>query len=122
MSTTYTLDATIAMAPVRRPSSSLGPRTAESSHHNMRTFAKIFLISVAAVILVSALLANHIVNPSRKDPGCIFSAYPHHSLVHPYVSHLSIERDWHTDSPPILTEPTGTDSIATSNCEHGLND
>ena len=118
MSTTYTLDATIAMAPVRRASASLEP----SSHRDMTAFAKILLISAVVASVVTMLLAIHIENQSTKDRGCIFSAYTHHSLVHPYVSPLSIERDWHTDGPLILSEPTGTNWIATSNCDHGPND
>jgi hypothetical protein len=48
-------------------------------------------------MVLSAVLFIHIDNPSTKDRGCIFSGYPHHSLVRSYVSPLSIERDWHTD-------------------------
>lgn len=120
MSTTYTLDVTNAMAPVRRASSSLQPKTAESSHRDMRACTKILLISAAVAIVVSVFLANHIENPSTKYPGCIVSAYRYHSLVHPYVSSVSIERDWHTDGPPILSWPT-TNWIATSSCDHSLN-
>lgn len=124
MSTTYIPDATRAVAPVRRASSPLEPRTAESSQRITRTFAKIFLISAAAVIVVSVLLAIRMENPSPKDRGCIFSANPHHSLVHPYVSPLSLsslssERARHIDDLPLLREPTGTDWIATSNCDDG---
>jgi hypothetical protein len=109
MSTAATLDATIARAPDRRPSSSFGPRTAESSHRYVRTLAKIFAMSAAVVALVAALLSVHIDNPSTNVRGCTYAANQH-------ISRLSIERDWHTDGLPILREPAGTDWIATGNC------
>lgn len=120
MSTSYTLDATTAMPRVRRASSSLEPRTAESSQRYMRPFAKIVLISAASVIAVSALLAIHVENPGRKDRGCIISANPHHSLAHPDFSSSSIDRVTHAHDLPILRWPIDTDWIPTNYCDQSL--
>ena len=83
---------------------------------------KIFLLSAAAATVVQALLSIHIENPSTKDGRCIFFANPQNSPLRPYVSPLFRERARHTHALPILSIPTGTDWIATMNCDHGLND
>jgi hypothetical protein len=119
MSTAYTFDATIARAPFRRASSSLEPKAAEGSQRHIKAFARIFVISAAAVVMVGSLLLIRFDNPPTNDRGCTLSANLHNSLVRPAVAPLAIERDWH--SLPILREPTGTDWIATSNCDHGFN-
>jgi hypothetical protein len=117
MSTAYTLDTTSAMPRVRRASSSFEPRTVESSQRYMRTFAKIVLISAAAVIAVLAVISISIDNPSLKDRGCIISASLHNSHLRPGIPPLAIERDWHTDGLPILSGPIDTDWITTSYCD-----
>jgi hypothetical protein len=117
MSTAYTLDVTTVRAPVRRSSSFLELSTSETSPRYIKTFAKIFLISAAALIAVSALLAIHIENPSLKDRGCIISANPHHSLVRSDFSPSSIDRVPHAHGLPILSGPIDTDWIATSYCD-----
>jgi hypothetical protein len=128
MSTTYTLDPTTGTSPERRASSSLEPRTAASSQRDMRTFVTIFLVCAATATVVPALLSIHIENPSTKDGWCTFLANPQNSPVRPYVSPLFAEfhpyfekRARHTYAQSILTVPTGTDWIATVNCDHGLN-
>jgi hypothetical protein len=88
----------------------------------MRAIAKIGLISAAAVIVVSALLLIHVENPSTKDRGCNFFANPHNSLVHPHISPISLSalsdgRARYSHGLPLLREPTGTDWIATGNCD-----
>ena len=121
MSTAYTLDAIRAMRPVRRASLPLEPRTAQSSQRYITTLAKIVALSAASVVVAAALLLIHIDNQSSNDRGCTFSANLHNSLVRPHVPPLAIERDWHTDGLPVLAGPTGTDRIATSSCDQGLN-
>jgi hypothetical protein len=115
MSTTYTLDPTTGTSPDRRASSSLEPRTAASSQRNMRTFVKIFLVSAAAATV--ALLSIHIENPRTKDGRCTVFANPQNSLVRPYVSPLLRERTRLTAAVPILSVSTGTDWIATVDCD-----
>ena len=85
MTTTYTFDATIAEAPVRRTPASPEPTTAESSRRITRTFAKTALISATAVAVASAALFVHIDNPSTNRRGCTFSASLHNSLMRPDV-------------------------------------
>jgi hypothetical protein len=120
MSTIYILDATAVRPPVRPSSSSVEPSTAETSQRDIKTFAKFFLISVAAVIAVVAAISIRIDNPSTNDRGCTFSANPHNSHLRQGVPPLAIERDWHTDGPPILRWPIDTDWIATSYCDQRL--
>ena len=121
MSTAYTLDAIRAMLVVRRASLPLEPRTAQSSQRYITTLAKIVALSAASVVVAAALLLIHIDNQSSNDRGCTFSANLHNSLVRPHVPPLAIERDWHTHGLPVLSELTGTDRIATSSCDQGLN-
>jgi hypothetical protein len=105
MSTAYTFDATIARAPARRAPSSLERRIAGSSQ-SIKTLAKIFVLSTAAVVVIAALLIIRIDNPPANQRGCFVSANLHNSR--PGIPPLAVERDWRTDSPPILTEPAGT--------------
>jgi hypothetical protein len=117
MSSTYTLDATIAWAPFRRASSSLEPSAAQGSQSHAKAVARIFVIGVAAVVVVGALLLISIDNPTTNDHGCALSANLHNSLLRPDVPPLAVERDWHAHGLPILREPTGTAGIATSSCD-----
>jgi hypothetical protein len=116
MSTAYTFDATIARAPARRASSSLVRRITESSQ-SIKTLAKIFLLSTAAVGVVAALFLIHIDNPTTNDRGCALTANLHNSLVHPGFPPLAVARDWHTDGLPILREPTVTAGMGASSCD-----
>jgi hypothetical protein len=121
MSTAYTLDATTVRPPVRRSSSFLEPRTAETSLRYIKTFAQIFLVSATALIAVVAVISIPIDNPSLKDRGCTFSANPHNSHHRPGVPPSATERDWHTHGLPIHRWPIDTDRIAASYCDQSLN-
>ena len=116
MTTAYPLDATTALPRVRRPSTSFEPRIAESSQ-SIKTLAKIFLLSTAAVVVVAALLLIHIDNPTTNDRGCALTANLHNSPLHPGVPPLAVARDWHTHGLPILREPTGTAGMGASSCD-----
>ena len=121
MSTAYTLDATTVRRPVRRSSLFLQPSSAEASPRYIKTFATIYLISAAAVIAVSALLAIDFENPSVKDRGCIITANPHHSLVRSDFSPSPIDGVPHAHGLPILSWPIDTDWMTTSYCDQRLN-
>jgi hypothetical protein len=107
MSTAYTFDATIARAPARRVPL-FTPRFAEGSQRCAKAFARIFVMCAAVVTVVAGLLVVNIDNPTMNDRRCTLSANLHNSLVRPGVPPLAVERDWHYDRPPILTEPAGT--------------
>ena len=117
MSTAYTLDTSIARAPLRRVSASLGPTAAEGSRSYLKAIARIVVISTAAVTLVAALHQIHIDNPPTTDRRCTLSANSHNSLVRVGVPPLAVARDWHIDGLPVLREPTGTDGTTGSGCD-----
>ena len=108
MSTAYTVDTSIARAPLRRVSASLEPTAAAGSRSYLKAIARIVVISTAAVTVVAALHQIHIDNPPTTDRRCTLSANLHNSLVRLGVPPLAVERDWHYDRPPILREPAGT--------------
>ena len=90
MSTAYTFDTTLSL--------SFKPRTAESSHRDLTTVAKIVAVSAAVVTVVAALLSVHTEVPGANVRGCAYVANHH-------VSRLSVERDWRTHGLPILIAP-----------------
>jgi hypothetical protein len=118
MTTTCTLDPTTGTSPVRRASSLLEPKIAANSQRSMSTFVKIFLVSGAAATV--ALLSTLIENPGTNDGRCTVIANPQNSLVRPNLSPLLRERARLTAALPILSVPTGTGTIATVDCDHGL--
>ena len=107
MSTAYIFDATIAGAPARRVSS-LRPKAAEGAQRYAKALATTVVICAAAVTVFAALFVVDIDNPTMNDRRCVLSANLHNALARPGVPPLAVERDWHYDRPPILTEPTGT--------------
>src|SRR5262245_27288757 len=99
MSTAYTFDATIAMAPARRAPSSLDRRIAETSQSRLRAAAKILVSSAVVAIVTAALLAIPSENRIVDVRECTLATNPH-------VSRLAVERDWHTHGLPVLGGPT----------------